>query len=271
MLYRVSCSQTRHESLAASCTFACKRNTCVRERTSALLPSKGGVVLQEHRRRSHATLVAMLAATDATTAARAAQLLATAFWHDRAAEARDAAIEGLALKRVPDAATMAAAALLPPPPQPGASGSDSAADALVAALRAPTTARGAARILVDAVAQLFATALACKQDLGPQGGARSTGQHLMIVVATLAAAVQWLRVLQHSAQRGPMLRLVRLLLEMLTVPRPSGADDDSARHGGGRAAADGAHSPAPHLSPISLFLQGACPLSHVYAVTRALL
>ena len=215
------------------------------------------MTLQEDGGRSHATLAAMLAATDANTAARAAQLLAAVFWHSRAAEARDAAAEGLALKRAPDATAVAAAALLPPPPPAGASAGVGAADALVRALRAPATARGAARVLVDTVAQLVATALACKQDLGPQGSARSTGQHLLVVVATLAAAVQWLRVLQHSAQRAPVLCLVRLLLETLTVPRPS-ADNDSARHHSGRATtSEATQPPAPYLSPISQFLQGA--------------
>jgi hypothetical protein len=202
----------------------------------------------------------MLACTGPTTSARTAQFFAAAFWRERAAASRSIAAEGL--QSLPDATALARGALLPPPPSPFASGNSPeaspAATALVAALRTPATAPEAACILMDAVSELLATALICKQDLiAPSAaGARTLGQHLLVVVGTLAAAAQWLRVLQHSMQQAPMLRLARLLLETLTVPRSSSVDD-SARHQPGRSSA-GSHSALNlHHSPISLFLQGA--------------
>lgn len=214
--------------------------------------------MQVQKEAARRKLEAMLSCTGATTKARTAQLLAAAFWHERAAACRSTAAEGL--QSLPDATALAKAALLPPPP--GAASPDRslepsvAAAALTAALRAPDPV--ATSVLMDTVSELIATALVCKQDLIAQSaaGARTLGQHLLVVVGTLAAAAQWLRTLPHSVQQPSMLHLVRLLLETLTVPRPASIDD-SAQHQPGRSDT-GAHTCASdiHLSPISLFLQG---------------
>jgi hypothetical protein len=209
---------------------------------------------------------AILDAQDPATAARAADLFATIFWRAYATPARAAAAGFLQSRHLPDSTALATAALLPPAPSHHAPAAP-LCDALADALRDPTRAVLAADTFMDALACILATVLQSKSGTASPGGGgsargatRSNAQHAFVVAATLSVAAQWLRVLPQRAQHAPMLRLARLLFELLTVPKPP-EQDDSARHRGSRAGGmNGASSSADadsHLSPISLLLQGA--------------
>jgi hypothetical protein len=211
----------------------------------------------------------MLDSSEAVTGAYTSPLLATLFWRERASAVRSSVASLLQHKRLPDASALSVISLLPSPPPYKHSRSPTPPQlltpvllALADALCDPVRWHIATQTFMDSLSSVLATFLFCKpaasvHGASMHGGARSSAHHAFICCATLFVASQWLLLLPQCAQQQPMLRLARLMLELLTVPRPV-EPDDSARH---HVRSDGNGSEhdldnVRHLSATTLFLQG---------------
>lgn len=219
----------------------------------------------------------MTAADDAVTQRRCAKTLASLFWRGRAAFVSGSIVSYLptfATRRPVDIYSISL--LSPPPAMPGSAPHSAPSplapllDTLAAQLHTLASAPRGARLLMHTLHVLMTTFLTRKADFG-SGSSRTAAAHVFVAAATVASAAAWLKRVPEAAVTLPsMVSLVRLLLDLLSVPVSEEAGEAglpvrgvSVALGRGNPGGPGM-SPRRHtqpdtslLSAITLFLKGA--------------